>query len=151
MTIEDRNLAAGTKLWANYKKTRYVCTVEKGDEGKLRFRVEGIDKVFASPSSAGMAVMDGKAVNGWRFWSLEGTHLLRASRRQSRSPRSAKNGRARRSRSTRSRTRAIRPKAQTRFFCTACMKSFTVEGADAPAACPEGHPMEDLNAAPVVS
>ena len=33
---------------------------------------------------------------------------------------------------------------KSRWFCVACMKSFTHEGETAPAACPEGHPLEDL-------
>ena len=32
MAIENRNLPVGTRIWANYKKTRYVCTVEAGEE-----------------------------------------------------------------------------------------------------------------------
>ena len=40
---------------------------------------------------------------------------------------------------------------KTRFFCVACMKSFVVEGTDPPAACPEGHPMEDLHTEEVAS
>ena len=73
MAIEDRNLTAGTRLTATYRKVRYVCTVEaEGEEGKLAFVLED-GKRFKSPSSAASAVMGGAAANGWRFWSLEGS------------------------------------------------------------------------------
>ena len=37
MAIENRNLLVGTRLVANYKKQRYVCTVEANpeDEGVI--------------------------------------------------------------------------------------------------------------------
>ncbi len=70
MAIENRNLEVGTRLVANYKKQAFVCTVEKDEEGKLAFVVDG--KRYTSPSAAGSAVMGGTACNGWRFWSLEG-------------------------------------------------------------------------------
>ncbi len=34
MAIEDRNLGAGTRLVATYKKQAFVCTVEAGEDGK---------------------------------------------------------------------------------------------------------------------
>ena len=47
--------------------------VEKADEGEgVRFVPEDGRK-FKSASSAASAVMGGKAVNGWRFWSVQGT------------------------------------------------------------------------------
>jgi hypothetical protein len=64
MAIENRDLPVGTKLHANYKKTRYVCTVEAGEEdGSLLFVLEDGSK-HKSPSAAGSKVMGGKAVNG---------------------------------------------------------------------------------------
>ena len=71
MAIENRNLEAGTRLVANYKKQRYVCTVAaaEGGEGVVYVLEDG--SRHKSPSSAGMRVMGGGAVNGWRFWSLE--------------------------------------------------------------------------------
>jgi hypothetical protein len=73
MPIEDRNLRIGARLVANYKKQTYVCKVEAAAEGEegIAFVLED-GKRFKSPSAAGSAVMGGKAVNGWRFWSLEG-------------------------------------------------------------------------------
>ena len=67
MTIEDRNLKAGTKLVARYKGQAYSCTVMEGDGKGPRFML-GDDRVFKSPSAAGSAIMGGNACNGWRFW-----------------------------------------------------------------------------------
>jgi hypothetical protein len=53
MAIENRNLPTGTKLWANYKKTRYVCRVEAGEEeGSVVYVLEDGSK-HKSPSAAG--------------------------------------------------------------------------------------------------
>src|SRR5690349_24311664 len=71
MAIENRDLTVGTRLAANYKKVRHICTVETDEEGRLAFVLED-GKRFKSPSSAASAVMGGSAANGWRFWSLEG-------------------------------------------------------------------------------
>jgi hypothetical protein len=65
MAIQDRNLVAGTELMAKYKGMTYNCKVEAGDDG-LVFTLED-GRRFNSPSSAGSAIMGGKAVNGWRF------------------------------------------------------------------------------------
>jgi len=70
MPIENRDLQAGTRLMARHKGADALCEVVQTDEG-LRYRVG--DKDFNSPSSAGRAVTGGVAVNGWKFWSLEGT------------------------------------------------------------------------------
>jgi hypothetical protein len=75
MPIENRDLQAGTRLVARHKKQEHVCEVVQTDDG-LRYRVDGKD--FNSPSSAGRAVTGGVAVNGWKFWSLEGTLKERA-------------------------------------------------------------------------
>jgi len=39
VSIEDRNLAVGTRLIANYKKARYVCTVEAAEGGDINRRL----------------------------------------------------------------------------------------------------------------
>src|SRR5215207_5414476 len=72
MPVENRDLPVGTRLEATYKKTRYLCVVEAGEEGKLAFVLED-GKRFSSPSAAASAVMGGQAANGWRFWSIEGS------------------------------------------------------------------------------
>jgi hypothetical protein len=70
MSIQDRNLKAGTALVARYKKKDYRCEVVTGEDGKLAYRTGG--KEYESPSGAGSAVMGGQACNGWRFWTVEG-------------------------------------------------------------------------------
>jgi hypothetical protein len=77
MSIEDRNLKPGTVLVARYKKRDHRCTVVKGEDGKLVYRVHG-GKDYTSPSAAGTAVMGGVACNGWRFWTVEGTEAKKA-------------------------------------------------------------------------
>src|SRR6266540_5621767 len=71
MPIDNRDLVVeGARLTGRYKKQTFVCEVARDGEGNLVFKVDG--KEFKSPSSAGSHVMGGGAVNGWRFWSLEG-------------------------------------------------------------------------------
>ena len=70
MPIADRNLSPGTVLTGRYGGETYRCTVTTSEDGsKLRYRLED-GREFKSPSSAGSAVMGGKSVNGWQFWSL---------------------------------------------------------------------------------
>src|SRR5688572_32775655 len=76
MAIEDRNVPIGTRLVANYKKQTFVCTVEAEGEG-LAFVLEDGSR-HKSPSAAGSKVMGGGAVNGWRFWSVEGAAPAKA-------------------------------------------------------------------------
>jgi hypothetical protein len=67
MAITDRNLSAGTKLYARYKGQTYTAeVVEK--EGGTAYRLSD-GREFKSPSAAGTAITD-KACNGWAFWSV---------------------------------------------------------------------------------
>ncbi len=68
MAVKDRNLEAGTRLVARYKKREYKAIVVETEEG-IRYRLED-GREFKSLSSAGSALMNGVACNGWRFWSL---------------------------------------------------------------------------------
>jgi hypothetical protein len=68
MAIQDRNLSVGTPLWAKYKGQTYTAEVIEAD-GKTRYRVEGKEETFNSPSAAGTAVTN-KACNGWAFWTV---------------------------------------------------------------------------------
>jgi hypothetical protein len=77
MPIENRDLAPETRLVARHKGKQHFCTVLQTRDG-LRYRVG--DKEFNSPSSAGRDVTGGVAVNGWRFWSLEGTPEVRSAK-----------------------------------------------------------------------
>ena len=70
MPIENRELAAGTRLVARYKKQDRTCEVVETADG-LRYRLDDATE-HRSPSSAGKAVTGG-ACNGWVFWSVEGT------------------------------------------------------------------------------
>jgi hypothetical protein len=69
--IENRELAAGTRLAVRHKGTVHSCEVVKTKDG-LRYRLAD-GQEFNSPSSAGREITGGVAVNGWRFWSIEGT------------------------------------------------------------------------------
>jgi hypothetical protein len=148
MAIENRNLPIGTRIWANYKKQRYVCTVEAGEEeGSLLFVLEDGSK-HKSPSAAGSKVMGGKAVNGWRFWSVEGDEPMPepAAEKPAKKGRGAKKKQSRTIFKTPTQTGVA--EGSTRYFCSACMDGFTVEGTDEPEACPKGHRNDDpeLNA-----
>ena len=69
MAIENRDLEAGTKLIAKYKKEEYRTEVVAGEEGKVKYRLTD-EREFKSLSSAGTAIT-GKACNGWAFWSID--------------------------------------------------------------------------------
>ena len=121
MTIEDRNLKAGTKLVARYKGQEYRCTVVELDVG-TRYFVEGFDsRDFKSPSAAGSAVMGGNACNGWRFWSIEGTEPTPKATAEE--PQAA----------------GFRRIPGGRAWCNACAAAFKVEAGTTPPTCPEGH------------
>lgn len=70
MPIENRDLPAGTVLKARHKGKEHTCEVVKTTDG-LRYRLKD-GREFSSPSSAGKEITGGVAVNGWRFWSLDG-------------------------------------------------------------------------------
>lgn len=153
MAIENRNLPIGTRIWANYKKQRYVCTVEAGEEeGNLLYVLEDGSK-HKSPSAAGSKVMGGKAVNGWRFWTVEGTEPA-AAEAEAKPERKARGGRKKLAKTIfKTPSQANAPEGKTSYFCSACMKAFVHDGTDEPEACPEGHRNDDpeLNAPAGVS
>ncbi len=151
MPIENRNLKVGTRLVATYKKQAYVCTVEKAEEGDGVVFVLEDGKRYKSPSSAGSAVMGGKAVNGWRFWSVEGTEPAAKETKEE--------GEKPKSRSSKAKKVLYRnpnqqgmAEGKSRWFCTACMKGFVVDEGETPEVCPEGHRIDDAElTAPVAS
>ena len=143
MAIENRDLPVGTRLGANYKKTRYICNVETGEEeGSVVFVLEDGSR-HKSPSSAGSRIMGGKAVNGWRFWTIEGNEPP-----QPEKPKAERKGQGQRKQS---RTVFKTPNQQgldegkSRWFCSACMKAFLQDSLDQPEACPDGHRNDDLS------
>jgi hypothetical protein len=146
MAIENRNLPVGTRIWANYKKQRYVCAVEAGEEeGSTVYALEDGSR-HKSPSAAGSKVMGGKAVNGWRFWTVEGDEPPATEK-----PKAEKKGRGRK-KQTKTVYKTPRqdgaPAGKTGYFCCACMKGFYVDEGEEVEACPEGHRNDDpeLNA-----
>jgi hypothetical protein len=87
MSIQDRNLSVGTKLYAKYKgmtHTAELVEVQVLPTGMLpkdapanpdprlvtetRYRLAD-GREFKSPSAAGTAIT-GKACNGWAFWTV---------------------------------------------------------------------------------
>ena len=145
MSIEDRNLAAGTQLVARYKGKEYKAEVVETEEG-LRYRLED-GKEFKSPSSAGSAVMGGSACNGWRFWSLEGTREAKIKQA------TAERGRAQSARGdlvARNKAKASGPLGfkrldDGRYFCDSCMEAFDAPKDVTPVGCPKGHRPEDFD------
>ena len=146
MTIENRDLAPGTKLAGSYKKTTYVCEVVITAEGETRFQLED-GRLFTSPSSAGKAVMNGVSCNGWRFWSLAAEDYATAAQNSLTEPQ-AKPKAATGPKPLRQIKRLPNQKGaeegQTRWFCSGCMKGFLMPTGQEPAACPEGHPWEQV-------
>jgi hypothetical protein len=134
MPIENRELTAGTRLVARYKKREYTATVVEGEGGGLRYRLDD-GREFKSPSAAGSAVMGGVACNGWRFWSVAGEAEPAPPKKQ---------------------RKPAKPNAKTqgfhrlpdeegaeegtaKFFCDACMEAFEAPAGEEPATCPKGH------------
>lgn len=138
MSIENRDLKAGTKLVARYKGQDYSAEVVKTAEG-IRYRLED-GKECKSPSSAGSAVMGGNACNGcngWRFWSLAGAERKKVnlSAGMHPPPRAKKNG------------ATFERLEDGRYFCNACMEPFTAPNGVEPIGCPKGHTPEEQAAA----
>ena len=135
MPIEDRNLTVGSRLVARYKRQDYSCEVIRTERG-IRYRLED-GQELNSPSSAGAAVMGGKACNGWRFWSLAGSEEAKpkkAAKKPSKSDGNRVNG-------------LISHLEDGRFFCSACQEPFQAPEGVEPQGCPKGHWPEDFETA----
>lgn len=132
MAIKDRNLIAGTELAAKYKGTSYSCKVKDSEDGLVSVLED--ERQFNSLSSAGSAVMNGNAVNGWRFWSVVDEESDESN---------AALSEASRERSKKLLYRLPNQKGvgggKSRWFCNACMSSFLADAGQTPRACPEGH------------
>ncbi len=131
MSIEDRDLAAGTRLVAWYKGKEYTAEVVEIEAG-VRYRLED-GREFKSPSSAGGAVMGGSACNGWRFWSLAGSEEAKPKKTAKKSGNPG-NG-------------LIKRMDDGRYFCSACQEAFEAPEGVEPQGCPKGHRPEDFEAA----
>ena len=141
MPIENRNLPVGTRLTAKYKKQTYVCVVESAESGEgVLFALQG-GKKHKSPSSAGMEVMGGKAVNGWRFWSVEG-EAPAATETATPAPKKKGGSKSKTIKLFKRLPGTSLEEGQQRFWCHACAKSFITTDAD-PEACPDGHRADD--------
>ena len=129
MAIEDRNLKAGTKLVARYKGEEHTAEVVKTDEG-LRYRLAD-GREFKSPSSAGSAIMNGSACNGWRFWSVAGE--------EPKPKKAAMKGKAKAKGGENSDNGLITRLEDGRYFCAACQDTFEAPAGVEPQGCPKGH------------
>jgi hypothetical protein len=142
MVIDNRDLAAGTTLVARYRGQEHTVLVVGDVETGLGFELDK-SSIYKSLSSAGKAVMNGTSCNGWRFWSRAGE--VATEMREVGAP-----AHATRAKPTLKTVRQISkipnqkgvPDGQTKWFCSACQKSFLVDRKDAPGACPEGHTRE---------
>lgn len=148
MAIENRNIGPGTKLVGRYHKEDHFAEVVDVGEGKVGFRVDGGEAIYGSPSSAAASLMNNVAVNGWRFWSIEGeaTERPEAPPAAPKPKRTATKGTttARRPRGSNKMIKPVRNQTgvmpgQTKFFCSGCMSSFLADAGTTPEACPMGH------------
>ena len=114
-------------MMGSYKKETYLCSVETGENGKLTY-VLADGRSFKSPSSAAAAVMGGKAVNGWVFWTLasgDSNAIVVATPKIKKVIYRQPN------------QRGVEA-GSTRYWCNACMKGFVAEDSAA-LVCPEVH------------
>jgi len=137
MTIENRDLAPGTKLVASYKKTQHRCEVTPTPEG-VRYKLED-KRLFTSLSSAGKAVTGRVSCDGWKFWSLDG-EPAKAALVEAPQPKDSKPAAPKMVRQIKklANQKGV-AESSTKFFCSGCMASFTVEGSEVPETCTAGH------------
>ena len=119
MAIEDRDLQAGTRLVGRYKGQEHALEVVQTDEG-LRYRLAD-GREFRSPSSAGKAVMEGVACNGWRFWSVDGTEPKKRERTVKAAKATKRAGGRAGAKKAKSKSRA---KQSDAYGCGACGEAF---------------------------
>jgi hypothetical protein len=127
MPIENRELAAGTRLVARYKKTDRTCEVVETPDG-VRYRLDDGTE-HRSPSSAGKAAMGGVACNGWRFWSLEGEQKpARAAKPKASKPakaaKAAPKKAAKAKKGAKAKGKAAKSESRASYGCAACGAEF---------------------------
>ncbi len=135
MSIENRDLKPGTRLVARYKGQEHTAEVVETDAGPRYRLTDG--REFKSPSAAGSAIMDGKACNGWRFWSLAGEERPKPHK-------ATEKGAAKQK--TKPGNGLIQRMDDGRYFCSACMEPFDAPAGVEPQGCPQGHTPEDFQA-----
>jgi len=146
MSIENRDLKAGTKLVARYKGEDYTAEVVKTAEG-IRYRLDD-GREFKSPSSAGSAVMGGAACNGWRFWSLTGEETKAPKAEKAKAQKAPPKAAKRASKNGNGLIERLPdeeglPEGQAKFFCSGCMDAFLAPADIEPTGCPQGHMVAD--------
>ncbi len=156
MVIENRELVGGEEFVARYKGAEHRVLVLGDEATGFGFEVDGDGKIHRSLSAAGSAVMGGPACNGWRFWSRAGelpAGRVKAEPKASPKPKAddAADGEASAPRAAKERKPSVMKvirripnqkgveEGHTKFFCSACMASFVIEGATEPETCPKGH------------
>ena len=156
MAIQDRNLAAGTKLIATYKKETYHALVVAGADGNVRYTLAPNDgKEYKSPSSLGTAVTQ-KSCNGWTFWSVdtgEAQETETAAPAETEAPTSEPEepeeptyvpleeepGEVPVATFRRGPNQRGVDEGQVRLYCDTCRNSFIVPDDKTPETCPMGH------------
>lgn len=154
MPVEKDALKVGLTLTGTYKKEDYSLSVVKPKKGDadFEFKLSTREEPFTSLSSAAMYVMDGKSANGWRFWGIPGVEVAKApkgekpAKEKAADAAKAKKKTSPRAKSipptiSKARSQKDAPEGMTRYFCSACMKSFF--SATRPTVCPEGHAAQD--------
>ena len=141
MAIENRDLAAGTKLIAKFKKEEYRAEVIPGEEGKIAYRLSD-GREFKSPSAAGTAIT-GKACNGWAFWSLEDesapTEPPERENSEEQGQAAVNQGQSPAVGFRRVPNQKGVGDGEMRLYCDACRKSFAALIDQQPETCPAGH------------
>jgi hypothetical protein len=144
MSIENRNLKAGTHLVGRHHKQSHTCEVIQSEGDKLRYRLED-DREFKSPSAAGMAIT-GHACDGWVFWSLAPAEVAQNPPAQeviNPQPETAAETAAEKDAAKKSFKRTPNQRGvsegQIRWYCQECGESFMAPYGEIPMACPMGH------------
>ena len=142
---KTQTLAPGTTLVGRYKKMEFTATVREDgiyvEPAPLTpATAEDPHGPFRTLSAAGKAVMGGISCNGWRFWSPAGAGGNGAPTRKAPAVKPTRVTQIRKLPNQKG-----VEEGQAKYFCSACMASFLVVGADKPDACPQGHPREAVD------
>ena len=104
------------------------------EDGAVVFVLEDGSR-HKSPSAAGSKVMGGKAVNGWRFWSLEGEAPAAPAEGAEKPAKTKSRSKSKKKEKVVFKTPQVNmPAGKVHYFCSACMKGFDVEGDEEPEA-----------------
>ena len=139
MPLDKQELAVRMRLVARHKKQAFSATVVATDDG-LRIRVTD-GREYKSLSAAGSAIT-GEAVNGWRFWSLDGAAGQATTEEPEPTMEAPTAGAAKHRVIRRTPNQNAVPGGQVRWFCNACMGGFLAPSGATPEVCPQGHRAE---------